>query len=224
MELTPEIKKKRELKLPKHFWKYALIFLGLLIIGVLARPTIVGYSVHQQIQDTNYTVEDYGNNVNDLINGMAILETNLSLHSDFNKQLKAQLDQAISDLSQCTTKKAECEVYMESHRTELDELKEELDEKEEELESKTEELEADCSEEIADSTKELTQGQENCVEQLNSMEEEVRTVQEDFDAFVASIARSVCCKERVDNANINYYSMIDNKLVCLEESGEALTC
>ena len=63
-----------------------------------------------------------------------------------------------------------------------------------------------------------------CTGQISGKNEEVLSIQESFDLFVKNTAKSVCCKEKVDNPNIDYYDVIGDKLVCLTEGNSKLNC
>ena len=59
--MAPFLSKKN-----KKYVILGLIILGVVLIIFLIRPTITGYNVYQQLKSMNYTVEDYGKNIEGL--------------------------------------------------------------------------------------------------------------------------------------------------------------
>jgi septation ring formation regulator EzrA len=80
----------------------AALIVGVFLIIVLIRPTISGYAAYQAIKKTNYSLEDYGKNIEELNSQLLISETNLSSQSEFNKKIFAEFEKCSDKLSQCT--------------------------------------------------------------------------------------------------------------------------
>jgi arginine deiminase len=63
---------------------------------------------------------------------------------------------------------------------------------------------------------------------LQDMLEETKTKLErksdDYDDLVKNTARSICCKNKIDNPNINFFDVDDDRIVCSETDGEQLSC
>jgi chromosome segregation ATPase len=54
--------------------------------------------------------------------------------------------------------------------------------------------------------------------------EEVESLKDDYDSVIENSARSICCKQKIDNPNIDYYSLDGDKIVCSEKKGSSLKC
>ena len=59
---------------------------------------------------------------------------------------------------------------------------------------------------------------------LAETEQKLTDLESSFDELAFNTAKSVCCKAKVDNPNINSYEISNNRLVCLEGGEIALTC
>jgi len=55
-------------------------------------------------------------------------------------------------------------------------------------------------------------------------EKAVGEVQAKYDQLVKNTAKSICCKAKVDNPQINFYDVVDNKITCLEQGANQLSC
>ena len=58
---------------------------------------------------------------------------------------------------------------------------------------------------------------ENLKTQLNKKIEEQ-------DLLTSNVAKNTCCKAKIDNPNVNFYKVENNKIVCSDESGISLNC
>jgi len=74
-----------------------IIILSIFII----RPGITGYSIYKQVKESNYSVEDYGENIQDLKTKLLVSDTNLSSCSAFNKDLLTKLEKYSDKFSNC---------------------------------------------------------------------------------------------------------------------------
>jgi len=52
----------------------------------------------------------------------------------------------------------------------------------------------------------------------------VEQLKESYNALAQNSANNICCKAKVDNPKINFYDVRDDRIVCLEEGGFALSC
>jgi hypothetical protein len=79
-----------------------------------------------------------------------------------------------------------------------------------------------------DSTVKAVRQRDTEVLVLQDMLEETKTKLErksdDYDDLVKNTARSICCKNKIDNPNINFFDVDDDRIVCSETDGEQLSC
>ncbi len=115
---------------------------------------------------------------------------------------KQEFEDAISilnaSLASCDEQNEECSINVEKANADL-----QISEK------KFQDLRVEC----ANEKKEIR-------EILEDVEEEC----EDYEDVIENAAHSICCKQKIDNMNINYYEIEDNKIKCLEEGDNELNC
>ena len=198
--------------------KWALV-LGVFVIILLAafvvRPTIQGYSVYQQIADTG--LEEYGKNIGEIAQRLTASETELEVSTLFNDELLNRVNQVADDIAICA---AEKELCLQREK----EFEQKIVDKETEVETSLAGMEDTIAEKVEKRTEELKESNRQCHEDLIDKEDELDDLDENFDDFAGNAARRICCKEKVDNSQINSYEVVENKLVCLEEGGNALSC
>jgi uncharacterized membrane protein YqiK len=138
-------------------------------------------------------------------------ESNLSV-ADYSKNLKeleAQVSTAEVNLSSCyffnsnimsqleglTANLLECEVN-------YTKLKEKLDSSEKGCEEEKKRVESS----LQDKTNELA------------------NMQNSYNTLAKNTANNLCCKAKVDNNRIGYYSIENNRVICLEQGTQAISC
>jgi hypothetical protein len=60
--------------------------------------------------------------------------------------------------------------------------------------------------------------------EIQDLVTESEQLKSDYEELEANSAKNICCKARVDNPNIAYYSVENNKIYCLEQGKKALSC
>ena len=59
---------------------------------------------------------------------------------------------------------------------------------------------------------------------VDEMIHRTRKAEENYDDLVRNTARSICCKQKIDNDEINYYDVDEDRIVCRSDAGEDLNC
>lgn len=59
---------------------------------------------------------------------------------------------------------------------------------------------------------------------LQSQLDDLADIQSKYNELEKNAANNICCKARVDNPNIKYYSSENNKISCLEQGTKEITC
>lgn len=82
----------------------AMLF-GILLVLVLfsvfvIKPSITGYAVYNQIKKSDYTLEDYGKNIEELESQLLITNANLSSCKAYNEEI---LEDYSNKVSECNT-------------------------------------------------------------------------------------------------------------------------
>ena len=155
----------------------ASIILLILLILFAVKPSIIGYSIYQQVKDSNYSVEEYGKNIKELESQLLIANTNLSSCSEFNKKLFGEFTKYSDKISEC--------------KSNLDALK----------------VEFNLS-----------------ITEVEKRKEEINDLKLQYDALAKNLANNLCCKARVDNPDIKYYKVENNKIACVEEGILEISC
>ncbi len=190
-----------------------VVLAGVFIIG----PGIMGYGVYLQIKDSNYTVNELGKNIHSLEQKLELSQQNLTLQDSFNSNVMAMIQKNNDDLILCKTDRSKleaenkyasdlCNLQIKGFQQELDTLKTKQAEQAGAQATATQQAATQCSVDLSETLQKLVD------------------TQQQFDTFVQNMARNVCCKLKFDNFNIKSYSLVNNKLVCLEEGGTTLNC
>jgi len=175
------------------------IILLVLLIKFIIRPSIIGYSTYQQAESLNYSLEDYGNNMKNLESRILIFNTNLSSCVELNKKLWMEFEKYSDKFS-------ECKGSLDALRMKFDLTKENYEE------------------DIEDLEKELDKKNEEINELRFGREKEIRDLELQHNVIMQNVANNICCKAKVDNPNINYYRVENDKIICSEEGTLGISC
>jgi|GEM_PF-3077075 chromosome segregation ATPase len=100
------------------------------------------------------------------------------------------------------------------------------------LEGLTENL-LDCEVNYTKLKEKLDSSEKGCEEEKNKAESalqdktsELAELQSDYNTLAKNTANNLCCKARIDNSRIGYYSIDkdNNKVICLEQGTQAISC
>ena len=214
----------------KFSWSSTVLVLVIAaLFGIFViRPTYIGYTVYQEMQRSNYSLEQLGQNVQVLTSDLEKTQVNLSTYADLNDDLLDEIQKVSDNRSQCEAAlerlSASVEFYDDQLEDKEDLLKEQKNKADLELVNALGNLRAELETKHQLSLQKLQSDHAACLQNISNSQGQAAAVQQRFDAFVKTIARSVCCKERVDNSNIRFYKVVDDRLLCLEDAGEPLFC
>jgi len=125
-----------EEKLKRNVIILSIVFV-VMILAVFIKPSMTGYSIYQQVKESNYSIEDYGENIQDLKTKLLVSDTNLSSCSAFNKELLTELEKYSDKFSECNSELNVLKANFSLLRTDLDQKNEEfnklINEKQEEI-------------------------------------------------------------------------------------------
>ena len=200
-----------------HTVKILLVLLAVFLIVFILKPGLEGYGIYREVEKTNYSLQDFAANVQDLRFELSTTKSNLSLYSQMNGQLQEQLASTSIQLTACLGEKAALQATVDSSEKISEQsstlFQQQLDEKQ----KKINELEQQKTGEINSATSQCTTERDDAQKQL-------QTVQTNYDLLLKNSARTICCKQKVDNPDITAYSVLEQKVVCLEEGGTVLQC
>jgi predicted RNase H-like nuclease (RuvC/YqgF family) len=176
-----------------------LACLFLILIIFVIRPSFIGYSTYQQVKKTNLSVGDYGADIQELREKLLISNTNISACNNFNTKLLDEIGLFSDKYSECGSElssiKSNLSFSTRRYEETLKRLNSDLDEKDDEIKKLKEDL-----------------------------EKEADDIREDFELLGKNTANNLCCKSKVDNPNIKYYTIENNKIICLEQGSLEISC
>ncbi len=115
----------------------SIIVIVIILLIFIIRPGIIGYTIYQQVKESNYSVENYGEDIQDMKTKLLVSDTNLSSCSAFNKELLTELEKYSDKFSDCNSELNALKTDFSLLRADLDQKNEELDklinEKQEEI-------------------------------------------------------------------------------------------
>lgn len=176
----------------------AIVLFALLFFFVI-RPTILGYIAYQTANDLDYSVEELGEGISGLRSDLDRAQTNLSVCHDFSAKMVDSLSGISRDLADC--------------RHELALAQESLGDTEEECQASLEDLNKACD-----------QQEGELEDDLEVAQEELSDLRQEYDAVIQNAARSLCCREKVDNPDIDSFSIENDRIVCEEDGENLLSC
>jgi len=192
--------------------------IGLIALAIfVVRPAVLGYGIYQQAESSNLTVQDYAQSMQQLSRDLELTKANLSSYSTFTGALIAQVDEKSDEL-------IECKVQLERTKLGVEEAQKQVADKETEIATVKSETQNAIDQQVAEKTASLEQEKAACESSLASKDTEVGDVQAKYDILVKNTAKSICCKAKVDNPQINFYDVVDGKITCLEQGTNQLSC
>lgn len=197
-------KKKRSLVI-------GVVIVSLFLIIILAKPSIVGFGVYEDDQNVtaNLAPKEPLETIEDVRLQLAGARQNLSLYQQLSEQYKEDLDQKSEALTGAVATKTALEAIQSNFETTISLLESTLAEK------------VKLLEENAAAILKLTQEK---TDEVAKVTEELDTIKTDYNLLMENSAKNICCKQRVDNPQINSYDVTSNKVICLENGEKPLSC
>jgi chromosome segregation ATPase len=174
-------------RMKKNIIIISIVFIVILLVAFI-KPSILGYSVYQKIKKSNYSIEGYGNNIDEMKTKLSLYDTNLSLCNRFNENFLNEVKSYSEDILSCNNKVYELKNNLSLANMELDKKNHELNELRDEK------------------------------------EKEINDLQFQYMILAENLANNLCCKAKVDNPDVGYYEIKDNKIVCLESGELRISC
>lgn len=176
-----------------------LILFGILFLAVVVRPGIIGYATYQKVKDLNYTIEEYGEDINKLKSELLISNTNLSSCMEFSEKIFVEIEKQLDKFSECRSELSAISISLNFSKERYEEIIKNL---QEDLDRKASEID----------------------ELGEQKDKEISDLRLQYDLIVQNAANNICCKAKVDNPDIKYYKVEDNRIICLEEGVLNITC
>ncbi len=183
----------------KFFLSIIIVILLVLLVTFVINPILTGYGVYKQIKDSNQSVGDYLEDVQELKSSLLVSDANLSSCQAFNKEVLTRMEKAFEKFSECKSELGILEADFNSskkmYKEKLEDLEVKLDERRDEIDKLKAEKEV-----------------------------EIKEWEDRYVILVQNLANNLCCKAKVDNPDIDYYKVEDNKIVCLEDGELSISC
>jgi len=233
----------------KIFLAIVVFVLISILYKFIINPSIVGYAIYQDTQKLNQSLEDYSTSVGELRTEVLKSDVKAESYTEFNKQLREDLERYTEDYLECQNKLSKSIVQAESENTvcltRATDLEKQLEQKQREIETIKEDRKDDLDllvgeknneiDNIRDQMDELKDGigEKNTLIQtletkIVELQEEVNDISNqtnaDYDKLASNAANNICCKKKVDNPSIRYYSVSNHKIECFESGEQLLIC
>jgi len=203
--------------------RWGFLLLALVVIGgavLVIRPAILGYGVYRSLDETNYTLEEFGKNIRDMQLDLLTSQANLSMQSRLADELVSRfgtvsdaLTTSLEQQKQQSLQLAACQE--EQRRLEAQLQKEEAEESNEVL---------SCTAQLQERERQLQDKEKAFGAAQSTSTAALASLRAEYDLLLKNTAKTICCKEKVDNPQISSYSVLNGKILCLEEGGTALSC
>jgi hypothetical protein len=191
----------------------ALIALAIFVV----RPAVLGYGIYQQAEASNLSVQEYSQNMQQLSQDLELTKANLSSYSVFTGALLTQIDEKNDELT-------ECKVELGAKQSEVEAANQQVADRDAEIASLKGDTQTLIDEEVATRTAALEEQKATCEAAVEAKDTEVGEIQAKYELLATNSARSICCKAKVDNPQINFYEVVEGKITCLEQGANQLNC
>ena len=172
---------------------------AILIAIFIIRPSVIGYNTYLTLEKSNYSIDSYGLTIDDLNSQLIEVNANLSsCNTYYNKVLTVS--------ENCWNELSACNININTAALALDYA------------------EKNCQNNIAQLEKELAEKDNELYLTKANYTQEITNLNLQYENLAKNIARSVCCKEKVDNPDIRYYAIVNNKITCIKDGELELVC
>ncbi len=185
------------------------VIVGFLLLLFVVQPAILGLGVYQA-DGNNSDMEELGKSIQDL--RLQIDTQNVQAAEELQQALNAktaELDTKVTELNQKAGELTKCLAEQSSLYSAKELYEKTIDSFEVRITEKDAEVQAAKDENVAE---------------VAALKEEVETVKSSFDTLIKNMANNICCKQKVDSPSINSYSIENNKIVCLADGANPLSC
>lgn len=212
----------------------SILILTFLFIFVF-KPSYIGYAIYQDVQKANTSIDMYTTNLNSLNQELESTRTNLSYNLNIQQELNQKLDTTTNALKECEIETKSCQkeitLLEKSNTLDITGLQKQLNQTislyEQKLDLKDSQLQQQ-KQTITKTTQEQTDKCSTQIESLTNNTQEIQSqlsdLQDKYNLLIINTAKNICCKQKVDNPKINFYNILEHRIVCLEEGETKLIC
>jgi len=195
-----------------HVWnqldrkEWAFIIGGILALVILIvfviKPAIIGHNAYRDITAMNQTVPGFSAKVGELESTLSTTQQLLDQCATDKDALTTDIDKANAHIDTC---KREADDVQGGLRTQIATLEKDVDNKGQQLETAFDARKALESE--------LTKAQQD------ASQAETRLV-----SLARNAANNICCKNKIDDPNIDSYTLANDKITCAKGSELKISC
>jgi len=220
----------KKIKKNKVYILAVIIFISL-FIPLIINPSITGYAAYQDMKEQGGNVDEYTSSMNELLDTNNDLKNEINICHNDSTELETQIKEKNKEI---TTHLNEIEIL----KKQITELKEQINKTKYSYQDSINEMIQDCETE-KDKIKEANNDElDNLEDEINDLESQIEELENEIDQkndettlienrynhLAQNAADNICCKMRFDNSNINYYEVINNKIICLETGTQEINC
>jgi len=202
-------------------WNIVIISTMVVLAIFLIKPLITSYS-------TISSEGEYIEKITELNQDLVAAQTSLEENQKFKEELFEENKKLNSNLLSCREELATSKSKIENLNENIFSLKKDISDVEtrkiQKLEEEKTELSNKLEGEKAELSSKLEGEKEELSNEIDELETELNNLQSNYDNFARNLANSICCKQKIDKWEINYYSIINNNLLCLEEGDKEISC
>ncbi len=199
-------------KIMVFMWLIFLVGCGLIISN--SNRILVGYSTYQKMEASNYSLEQFGAEVTKLraqLVGLANERDQLAGQLENTNTELLKTDQQVVDINKTLvntklTAEQQVNATIANYAAKTASFKQEYDAKA-----------AALNQEYATKYSDMT-------ERLNEYKDQLDALEESYNNLVKNTAISICCKQKLDNPDIDYYTIKNDKITCAVDRGTTLHC
>ena len=198
----------------KRNWRWTIITAAAVIFALvffaILRPAYIGYTVYQEIADSNVSVETYGLD-------RADLESQLLVESAKRGSAENVTAILLGDQKELQDALVSC-------RVDLATAQKDFSRAQEELAQTIAAQESDRAAALRDLANGSARAREDLQRSCDLVAEDFQELQEAYNLLLSETVRSICCKQKLDDSSLNYYEIIKGKLYCLSQGSTRFSC
>ncbi len=190
----------------------ALLLLIFLLVVFIIKPSVIGYSIYKKTAKLNVTLDELATDISKYQDELKAKSINLSVCNSFNQRLLSIIDNQTNAL-----------IY---YKTQITQLNYNLSKSAKEVKQKNKRI-SRLNEILSNKVNSFNKRLEKKEDMLNKINKSYGALTAKYNSLIKNIGRKICCKKKVDNPNIKFFSVTDSNIVCLTNSTDnsyALSC
>lgn len=195
-----KINKMNKIRTHHHINILLIINVLLIIIIIfLIKPALTGYKITKEFKEINLTPSDILKEIEKIRSDLRVSETNLKSCLDLKSDLMKELNDEKNKTFLCIQEKEQQKLFYES-------------------------LIKEYQFNITQMINNYTTVIESLEKTINDEKEKYNNLLEGYEKIVQNSARTICCKEKVDDPSIDSYIISNNKIVCTIGAENKIKC